>query len=103
MPAWNYKSPINSDDTVALSGQQTATPGSQCTDEKPRSVGHESATSETIKRDIQGRKQRHPGHTNSNEELRRVGEEDDEEPHTFIRQNHTGFRRKMMRLNQTRQ
>jgi hypothetical protein len=38
MPAWNYKSLINSDATVALSGQQTATPGAQFTDEKPRPV-----------------------------------------------------------------
>jgi hypothetical protein len=34
----DYKSPINSDTTVALSDQQTATPGSQFTVEKQRPV-----------------------------------------------------------------
>jgi hypothetical protein len=86
----DYESPINSDTTVALSGQQTATPTSPFTDDKQRPVGHESATPETIKRDIQGPKQRHHGHTNSNEESLRVSEEVEptssrvKKPHTPI-------------------
>ena len=86
----DYKSPVNSDTTVALSDQQTATPESRFTVDKQRPGGHESATLETTKCDIQGPKQRHPGHTNSNEQSRRVSEEanpeqsDVQEPHTPI-------------------
>jgi hypothetical protein len=49
----DYQSPINSDTTVALSGQQTATPTSPFTDDKQRPAGHESATPGTTKGDIQ--------------------------------------------------
>jgi hypothetical protein len=81
----DYKSSANSDTTVALSDQQTATPRSRFTVEKQRPAGRESATPETTKCDIQGPKQRHPGHTNSNEQSGRVSEEGGvQEPHTPI-------------------
>jgi hypothetical protein len=74
----DYKSAVNSDTTVALSDQQTATPQSLFTAEKQRPREHKSATPATIKRDIQGHKQRRTGRTKSNEESRRVSEEDDQ-------------------------
>jgi helix-turn-helix protein len=86
----DYRSPLNSDTTVALSGDKTATQESPFTVDKQRPERHESATPATVKGDIQGRKQRHPGRTKSTEESLRVSEEDDQhqsrvkEPHTSI-------------------
>jgi hypothetical protein len=72
-----YQSPVNSDAQVALS------------DAKPRPAEQESATQETLKRDIQVHKQRHPGRTNSPEESRRVSEEDEHQ--SSVQQPHTPF------------